>query len=273
MMADCIRFCEGNDDDARRLMLAMRDERPPEGARARAFAALGVGGAATITSGAALASAASATAGKSFAWLAVKWLGAGAVVGAVATTGAAILGAPSEHSSVAVPQPAATAPAAPGATPSEPARPLRAIGKPNAVADQLLARRAVAPNVAQPVQPPPRPLPAPAPTAAIDSPAAPARAEFAPAAEDSLDREIQVLDAARHALQGSAPDVALAELDRHAREFPRGRLSVEAFVVRLDALGRAGRGAEARTLAERYLSAHPTSPHADRIRKLTGLAR
>jgi hypothetical protein len=266
MMEDCVRFCDGNDDVARRLMLAMRDEGPPEGARARAFAALGVGGAATVATGAALASTASATAAKSLAWLAVKWLGAGAVVGATATTGAAFLSAPSEQPSAAAVQAAATAPAElPQSSPAKLVRPLPAIDEPNAVA----ADQSVAPHVALDVARPSQPPTARSAPAAIDTPAAPARARFA-STEDSLEREIQLLDSARHALQSNAPATSLAELDRYAREFPRGRLSVEAFVVRLDALGRAGRGTEARTLAERYLSAHPTSPHADRIRKLTG---
>jgi hypothetical protein len=271
MMEDCVRFCDGNDDAARRLMLAMRDEGPPEGARARAFAALGVAGAATVASGTALASTASATAAKSLAWLAVKWLGAGAVVGATATTGAAFLGAPSEQPSAAAVQAAATAPAElPRSSPAKLVRPAPAVDEPNGVVDQSVAPH-VALDVAPPSQPPPAPTARSVP-AAIDPPAAPARARFAPT-EDSLEREIQLLDSARHALQSNAPATALAELDRYARDFPRGRLSVEAFVVRLDALGRAGRGTEARTLAERYLSAHPTSPHADRIRTLTGLVR
>jgi outer membrane protein assembly factor BamD (BamD/ComL family) len=62
----------------------------------------------------------------------------------------------------------------------------------------------------------------------------------------------------------------LSALDRYAKEFPHGRLSTEALVVRIDALVRAGRSLEARSLGERFLSSYPSSPHGPRIKQLIG---
>ncbi len=88
---------------------------------------------------------------------------------------------------------------------------------------------------------------------------------------DTLAREVELLDGAREALRRNSPGEALSKLDGYAREFPSGRMGAEAFVVRLDALVRSGRSAEARALAERHLATNPASPHAAKIRKLTGL--
>jgi hypothetical protein len=42
--------------------------------------------------------------------------------------------------------------------------------------------------------------------------------------------------------------------------------------LRIEALDHLGRTAQARTLAERFIAAHPDSPLADRVARVTGVA-
>lgn len=239
-MEDPVRFSQGDDDTAKRLMLSMREEKPPDGALGRALLAVGVTGAAVVTTGSALGAA--SPAGKSLVWLAVKWLGSGAVLGLAVGGGATLLSSPPERPadtpvSVAVPL---DRPAAPVAPP-----------------------RNEVPSVVAP-----REEERPAPRSSVVKDPVPEVPSVAP---DTLAREIELLDGARGALRRGAPNEALATLDRFAKEFPRGRLSTEALVVRIDALVRAGRSAEARALGERFLSQNPSSTHAPRIKQLIGL--
>ena len=84
-MEEPVRFRDGADPAAKRLMQAMRDEKAPSGALQRAFVAFGVAGATAATTAAASGvTAASSTFSKSFAWLGVKWLSVGAAIGVVA---------------------------------------------------------------------------------------------------------------------------------------------------------------------------------------------
>jgi hypothetical protein len=47
-------------------------------------------------------------------------------------------------------------------------------------------------------------------------------------------------------------------------------LRQEATLLRIEALARAGNGPAAKRLADRFLRAHPNSPHERRIRTLVG---
>jgi hypothetical protein len=258
-----VRFRDSDDHDAKQLMLAMREERPPDGALERAVLALGAAG--VIASTASVAGAASAASSptffKSLTWLGIKWLSVGFGVGALVGTGAMLLPLPSQSTPKLSDK---TELAAPNVQTAVRPDPPRASDTPASLDSDSndSAKRATqrVPAAAKADDPP-----------AV--PALPSSAGFAlpAAAPDSLAREIELLDQARRALSRGSPSDALSTLDRFTREFPRGRLSAEAFVVRLDALVRAGRRAEARALAERHLSANPSSPHAARIRTLTGI--
>jgi len=79
------------------------------------------------------------------------------------------------------------------------------------------------------------------------------------AGDRGLGRERALLDQARAALVSGDSAAALAALDRHRRGFPDGRLAEERDVLRLKALLAAGRAAEARAAAERFLHKHPAS--------------
>ena len=76
------------------------------------------------------------------------------------------------------------------------------------------------------------------------------------------------LSASLPALAQGAPTAALAELDAHARAFPRGALGPEAQMLRVDALLASGDTAGGRALAAQLLARDPAGPHAKRLRTL-----
>lgn len=79
--------------------------------------------------------------------------------------------------------------------------------------------------------------------------------------------EVALVEQARREAAGN-PSAALATLRRYEREFPRGQLRLECEAIRIEALANAGRRAEARRRAERFLRAHPRAPYVDRIRQI-----
>ncbi|HTQ08108.1 MAG TPA: tetratricopeptide repeat protein [Polyangiaceae bacterium] len=95
----------------------------------------------------------------------------------------------------------------------------------------------------------------------------------APAPAPTLGDEIAQLQAVRTALGAGDPKRALALLDRYARSTRGGSLGDEALVLRLDALTRAGRGAEASALASRFVANNPGSPLVDRARAFVGVPK
>jgi len=106
---------------------------------------------------------------------------------------------------------------------------------------------------------------------AVSSPPVPARpSQRSNPGTVTLARELSSLDAARGTLaRGDAPG-ALARLDAYGRAYPRGRLALEAEVLRIDALEQSGRGDAARTRAELFLRHHPHSVLAARVRARLG---
>jgi hypothetical protein len=84
-------------------------------------------------------------------------------------------------------------------------------------------------------------------------------AASAPGSRGDLVREREILDAAHAALaHGRAAD-ALAAVQRHATQWPRGYLGEEREVVRIQALAASGRRGEAEQLAIRFRATHPRS--------------
>ena len=110
----------------------------------------------------------------------------------------------------------------------------------------------------------------PQPAAAAPSAGA-ARAEPRPASAPPLAAELAALDTARASLSHSDPVAALAALDGYARAFPRGRLKLEAEVLRIGALAKSGQTEAARKRAEAFLKHHPDSVLASRVRSYVGL--
>lgn len=108
------------------------------------------------------------------------------------------------------------------------------------------------------------------PRGATNAPSATASSP-APAPHATLADEVALLGQARAALvRGDGPG-CLAELDRYAREFPRGALSLEASVLRIEALFAAGRRDEGRAAATAFLARSPDSAFSPRLRALAGL--
>jgi hypothetical protein len=88
-------------------------------------------------------------------------------------------------------------------------------------------------------------------------------------APGDLRAEIALIDAARGAVATEDDERALALLHRYDAAYPGGTLRPEAMVVRIEALANLGRKQEARTLARRFMAAHPDNPLADRVAHLT----
>jgi hypothetical protein len=82
----------------------------------------------------------------------------------------------------------------------------------------------------------------------------------------SLPDEIASLDRARTALSSGDVSGALRVLDDYDRVLRGTRLTAEATLLRIDALARSGRAAEASALAARFVEANPASALADRAR-------
>ncbi len=93
-----------------------------------------------------------------------------------------------------------------------------------------------------------------------------AKTETRASSSGTLAAELGALDVARARLASGDPSGALAKLDDYARAYPRGRLVLEAEVLRIDALSRAGQRGQAKKRAESFLRRHPNSVLASRVR-------
>lgn len=95
----------------------------------------------------------------------------------------------------------------------------------------------------------------------------------APRAEPkaALAAELSALDSVRAQLNAGQPKAALSSLDAYSRTFPRGRLRLEAEVLRIDALAKSGQTAAAHSRAEAFIKRHPDSVLASRVRGYVGL--
>jgi hypothetical protein len=87
------------------------------------------------------------------------------------------------------------------------------------------------------------------------------------AARDSLAEEAELIEQARTVV-ASDPNRALNLLDQHQKRFARGKLGMERELLRVDALRRAGRTAEARSLVETLLARTKNSIYEARLRQL-----
>jgi hypothetical protein len=105
---------------------------------------------------------------------------------------------------------------------------------------------------------------------------APARSVVAPrhapsaarAPDPTLGDEVTALDRARRAMTDGDAAGALRRLDDYEARFAHGALFEEAEVLRIEALLAEGDRGTASRVANRFLAAHPSSPHAARVRAL-----
>jgi TolA-binding protein len=236
-MQEPVRLIDDTDNELEaKLLRAARSYRASRSTRFGTLAALGIAGS---TATLAKSSAAAATLWSIKGWVAAGVVASGAVVGVatLAISDPEPTSSPAEVQ-VAVQPPPKTQPALPRApspasesAPAEP-EPAKASGPRHA---------------------PPRP-------SGVKS--TPSRS--------SLADELAALDAARAALQAGDAPSALRHLNDHAREFPRGRLQLEAEVLRIEALARTGNRAASASRARRFLERHPNSVLAPRLRRYAG---
>jgi hypothetical protein len=213
----------------RELLAAGSSYRSSDATRQKTLAALGLVGTAAASAG--VASAASSVLPKVSLLKALTIAGIGvAVLTPIGLIGWKKLDVPAEKPLLAV-------------TPAAPAK--------------LPAREAAPPLPVIPVAPsePPE-LDAPAP-----------KTDTRAASSGALSAELGVLDVARSKLAAGDARGALVVLDEYTRTYPRGRLGLEAEVLRIDALSRAGDTLAAKKRAEAFLKRHPKSVLAQRVRR------
>ncbi len=238
---------DGASDFEKELLRSWEAEQPSDAARAGVLAAVGIGvGAAAATAAKVGAAAGGSIAPKAAATVSAiaiaKWA---AVVVGVAAVGATF--GYVRHASRLV-APHAAAPA---------------------TAPEIVATAA---PVAVPAD---VPVEVPADVPSSDAPRArsnDARTRSSPRAHSSalgaLGEQVSALDSARRALAAGDAASAVRQLDDYEARFPGGALVEEAEVLRVEALLAEGDRASAARVGDRFLSAHPNSPHAARVRAL-----
>ncbi len=95
----------------------------------------------------------------------------------------------------------------------------------------------------------------------------PASKRRAGTASEMLAAESGLLAEARAKLRSGDASSAAAALERLRSEFPAGVLSQEREVLSIEVLAAQGDAAGARRRAERFIQAHPRSPHSETLRR------
>ncbi len=106
------------------------------------------------------------------------------------------------------------------------------------------------------------PMPAPRSSSHPSPPVRPLR--------PGLAEQVAEIDRARAALAANDPSRAEALAAAYQARYPGGAFTQEAEVLRIEALALEGDVAAATRSGRRFLSAHPTTPHAARVRALIG---
>lgn len=221
----------------RALLDAGISYRSSAGSRERTLAALGLAGSAALS--AAAVGTASSTAFAKVGW--AKVLTLVSAVGAVGAVPVAYLAWQS---------------------PSEPVNTAVVVNSPSVPAKAPVVRReehsaVAASEAAPPVQP----------TPTVRALRAEPKASVASA---DLKAELGAIEKARSALGSGDASGALSQLDAYARSYPRGRLALEAEVLRIDALARSGQREAAKKRAELFVRRYPNSVLNARVRGYLG---
>jgi hypothetical protein len=270
---------DGTDFERQLLASARLDIASPRSCK-RALAAVGTLAALGSTSVAGAASgSATGIAGSGFAVL-VKWVGLGMAVGASATGAARLLEPPrngqtdarivSDTSTSMIMSRRESSETVSAAEAASSIAPFHATAASETRDDagptrvQLLPRNVEGPSPLK-VAPhadttTPEPLPG-------GPPIVPPAARPSPT---NLIAEIAALAEVRAALGEGNATAAAFRLEAYRRTFPNAAFEDEATVLEINALFLQGDRAAAALLAHRYLAAHPSSPHAPRLRALAG---
>jgi hypothetical protein len=270
-MSDPKRLFDDGADDLTKTLLRAGRTLDAEQARERKLALLGAAGAGAAAAAAAAVATPSGVKGvlHLVSATALKWLGVGLLAAAAAVGGAAFFARPSPDAADRPESTAQGSEAPPGQNHANPvvldpntshlipsSEPSETGGAPTP-GDQ--AGGATRPKVAAPS----REAPAPEAKASAQSSGAAANSQG-----DSLTEEVMALKRAREALAAGRPKKALTELNIYDQRFRGGRLSLEAEVLRIEALAQSGERKAAAARAASFLSAHPSSPYANRVRAI-----
>ena len=90
------------------------------------------------------------------------------------------------------------------------------------------------------------------------------------AAATDLSEQLALVDAAHRALSGGNAADALVLARKYSVEYPSGTFRPEAAAIRIEALVKLGRTAEARALANKFATTYGPGPLADRIATVVG---
>ena len=248
---------EGASAEEQQLLEAARGERPDAALRVRTLEALGISGPAPGGNDGGGTGPAGASSGRLLSL--VKLAGAVLAVGGVVTAG--VMAVRGQVRPSAGGETATGAIVAPAPAPAATATPT-AVSAPASVATQT---------------PTPTPQSAPPPASRTSSRprlrAASPRATPSPAARSrdggaTLADEVRVLEQAQGALAAGDAAGALKLCDRYQAAFAAGKLAPEETILRVRALLATGDRRRAVDLAQSFVSAHPDSPYATRLRAI-----
>jgi len=127
-----------------------------------------------------------------------------------------------------------------------------------------LPRAVVAPRVDAPAQPSDE-------TSARPAVVASAQRARGTTTANELASQIALVDAARAALASGRANSALSSVREYQAKYPSGTFRPEAAAVKIEALLKLGRKAEARALAERFATSYGPGPLAERVTRLVGI--
>ena len=294
MTTDPVRLLAQDDDAFSSSLLKAGRDGDAAAARARKVAVLGAAAGGAALGGAALLGAKVASKGV-WATFTGKWLAVFAIVAGGAGVTAAVLlsgdgGGPANDGAAAAV--AAPVEAQPAAKPSEPApgsEPARG-AEPAAPSEPALvdppapiaAEPAAAPAIPPPSDPAAKAAAASVPRSgeaaeepapAVKSAPAPAGSSAAPAPSDAaseLAEEVAAIRAAREALGRGQAQKCLEAVNAYFARFPKGHLSAEARLLRIEAMAASGQRDQAAAQARALLAANPHSPYAPRLRAIAG---
>ena len=244
---------DGATEAEAKLLDAARGGGPSAAARARMAGALGVGVATSLGSGAAAGAGGAAKAATAVAPLTLVTVAKWALVVAAVGTTIGVVAWQSQRASAPLTNP-------PTGVSTNPPRPLAA------------STETAPPTI---IAPPPIENPMHAgmqPAVSSARPAAVVRSGLAadgpsPSAAP-VDMELALLEQAKAALDAHRPGDSLAIVADYERRHPRGVFTIEAKVIRIEALHAARRMPEARQAAEMFLRSSPNAAQAARIRSL-----
>ncbi|HEY3665097.1 MAG TPA: hypothetical protein VGL19_03815 [Polyangiaceae bacterium] len=261
-----------DDDFTQALLRSAESDEPSNAAYAKVAAALGVG--AAIGVGASMPAPAAVVAGASAASALARWSGSlAAKLALLGVSGALLLGASGGY----LWHRAATRGAAGGGA--------QAGASVLPVQPHVATAAAVAPSQPEAAVVPGPASPANAALAAAVAPlaatgAAPVRAlrhvhaaARLAASGSSLPEQVQSLDRARVALSSGDASTALVEIAHYRKAWPKGVFLTEASVLEIEALAKRGERSLAAMRAQAFVTAHPDSPQAERLRALIPAAQ